>query len=103
MTTAANPALGQADGRPGRNSVTGGLIGRGAQVAQLQTLVADAASGRGRCAWVEGEPGIGKTALLAAGLDQAEATGCQFFTAHADELGPAFPLRALLDALRVSP
>jgi len=52
---------------------------------------------------VRGEPGIGKTALLTAGLDRVEAAGCQLFIARADETSPVFPLRVLLDALRVGP
>jgi AAA ATPase domain len=79
------------------------LIGRDVELAALRALVAEVAEGRGRSVWLEGEPGIGKTALLAAGLRDAEAAGCQLFMARADETAPMFPLQVLLDALRVGP
>ena len=66
-------------------------------------MVADVAAGRGRSAWLEGEPGIGKTALLEVGLRDAEAVGCHLFMGRADETDPMFPLRVLLDALQVGP
>jgi DNA-binding CsgD family transcriptional regulator/tetratricopeptide (TPR) repeat protein len=53
--------------------------------------------------WLDGEPGIGRTALLAAGLDQAESLGCHLFVARADESGQILPLLVLLDALRIGP
>jgi len=72
-------------------------------VAALAALVRAVARGRGGAAWVVGEPGIGKSALLAAGLDAAEGLGCRVFRAAADELGQRFPLRLLLDCLQVLP
>ena len=50
--------------------------------------------------WVEGEPGIGKSALIAAGLAGAQRLGCQVFWGSASEL-QLVPLQVLLDALRV--
>lgn len=44
------------------------LVGRTRELTWLQSLLAGLASGRGGCWWVEGEPGIGKSALLAAAL-----------------------------------
>ena len=82
---------------------TGGLIGREVELVGLRGLVGEVAAGRGRSVWIQGEPGIGKTALLAAGLDGVESSGCQLFVARADETAPMFPLRVLLEALRVGP
>jgi DNA-binding CsgD family transcriptional regulator len=73
------------------------LVGRGDEVRRLHGLVLDVTKGRGRCVWMEGEPGIGKSRLLAAGLADAQRLGCQVRWASADELGQRFPLRVMLD------
>jgi DNA-binding CsgD family transcriptional regulator/tetratricopeptide (TPR) repeat protein len=65
----------------------------------LRELVAAVARGRGAVAWVEGEPGIGKSALLAAGLAGAAALGCTVFAGAADPLRAPFPLGVMLDCL----
>ncbi|HEV7980338.1 BTAD domain-containing putative transcriptional regulator [Amycolatopsis sp.] len=44
-------------------------IGRESELALLRGAIADAGEGRGRVVWVEGEPGIGKSTLLAATLN----------------------------------
>jgi len=79
------------------------LVGRDVEVARLQELVRAVAGGRGGEVWVEGEAGIGKSAVLAAGLADAERLGCHVFRAAADELGGRLPLQVLLDCLRVGP
>ncbi len=79
------------------------VVGRDEEVAVLAEAVRAVAAGRGGQVWVEGEPGIGKSALLAAGLADVGASGCQVFWAAADERGRRFPLRAMLDCLRVTP
>src|SRR6266545_1064982 len=76
-------------------------VGRRAELEQLRRLVADVRAGRGGCAWVEGEPGIGKSRLLAVVSEDARQRGCQVFRATADEMGQQFPLRVLLDCLKV--
>ena len=53
--------------------------------------------------WVEGEPGIGKTALVEAGLGAARELGCAVFWGHSHEMTQPLPLRTLLDGLRVGP
>jgi DNA-binding CsgD family transcriptional regulator/tetratricopeptide (TPR) repeat protein len=77
------------------------LVGRDSELAQLISLVTDVAGGHGSSALVEGEPGIGKSALLRATVAEATALGCQAFWGAGDELGQALPLLPLLDALRV--
>src|SRR6266568_5136007 len=78
------------------------LVGRAGEVGRLAGLVAGVVRGRGEWVWVEGEPGIGKSALLAAGLAAGSAgQGCQVFWGVAEELGQRFPLRAVLDCLAV--
>ena len=80
-----------------------GLVGRDGEIGRLVGLLDDLTAGRGRAAWVEGEPGIGKSALLRAGLSGAQQLGCQVFWGAADELGQRFPLQVLLDGLAVVP
>ena len=75
------------------------LIGRDAELAVLEALLADTAAGRGGTVLVEGEPGIGKTALLETGLASAQALGCQVLRGACDELTRRFPLSAMLSAL----
>ena len=50
---------------------------------------------------IEGEPGIGKSALVRAAVAEAPEAGCQVFWGAGDELGQALPLLPFLDGLRV--
>lgn len=110
MAEHVTPGAGTAAGRPLGADVGGlavesaaGLVGRDDELARLRGLVADVAAGRGGSVWVEGEPGIGKSTLIVEGLAEAHRLGCQVFAARADESASWFPLRVLLDALRVGP
>jgi DNA-binding CsgD family transcriptional regulator len=67
----------------------------------LVTLITEVAAGRGSSVLIEGEPGIGKSALVRAALADAADTGCQVFWGAGDELGQALPLLPLLEGLRV--
>jgi DNA-binding CsgD family transcriptional regulator/tetratricopeptide (TPR) repeat protein len=79
----------------------GTLIGRESEMALLTGLVRDAARGRGSAVLVEGEPGIGKSALVRAVVAGAPEAGCQVFWGSGDELDQALPLQPFLDGLRV--
>ncbi len=79
----------------------GALIGRDGEIALLTGLVMQVARGRGGCVLIEGEPGIGKSALVRAATAGAPALGCQVFWGAGDELGQALPLLPFLEALRV--
>jgi tetratricopeptide (TPR) repeat protein len=79
----------------------GTLIGRDRELTRLTGLVKEVAAGRGGVLLVEGEPGIGKSALVRAALTDAAALGCAWFWGTGDELGQSLPLQPLLDALRV--
>jgi DNA-binding CsgD family transcriptional regulator len=79
------------------------LIGRDDELGRLGGLLRDVTDGSGRSAWVEGEPGIGKSALLDAALIEAERLGYQVFRAAADEFDRQCPLRLMLDCLGVEP
>ena len=76
------------------------LVGRDEELAVLRGLVGRVAAGRGGVVWVEGEPGIGKSVLIEAGLAGADQLGCQVFWGSTSEL-ELVPLQAVLDALRV--
>ena len=77
------------------------LVGRDRELAVLTRLVEQVAAGRGSSALIEGEPGIGKSALVQIALAQAADLGCQVLWGTGDELGQALPLLPLLEALRV--
>ncbi|MEV8437899.1 BTAD domain-containing putative transcriptional regulator [Actinosynnema sp. NPDC051121] len=78
------------------------FVGRDEEADVLRAAVSDLAAGRGGAVWVGGEPGIGKSALLATGLSGAVAAGCRVAWAAGDEFGPRTPLRVLLDCLDVT-
>jgi DNA-binding CsgD family transcriptional regulator len=85
------------------HSVTraGALIGRDSEMALLTGLIRDVARERGSAVLIEGEPGIGKSALVRAAVAEARASGCEVFWGAGDELGQAIPLLPFLDGLRV--
>ena len=82
-------------------TLAGALVGRDSETAMLVRCVTDVAGGQGGSVLIEGEPGIGKSALVRAALAGAADTGCQVFWGAGDELGQALPLLPLLEALRV--
>jgi len=79
----------------------GALIGRDSEMALLTGLIKEAGRGRGGSVLIEGEPGIGKSALMRAAIAQAPEAGCQVFWGAGDELSQELPLLPFLDGLRV--
>ena len=79
----------------------GGLVGRASEMALLTGLIKQVSRGRGGSVLIEGEPGIGKSALVRAAVEEAAEVGCQVFWGTGDELGQALPLLPFLDGLRV--
>jgi DNA-binding CsgD family transcriptional regulator/tetratricopeptide (TPR) repeat protein len=79
----------------------GALVGRDSEMTRLTGLIKDLARGRGSSVLIEGEPGIGKSALVRAAVAEAPEAGCQVFWGAGDELGQELPLLPFLDALRV--
>jgi DNA-binding CsgD family transcriptional regulator len=79
----------------------GQLVGRGPELSRLISCAAEATAGRGQAVLIEGEPGIGKSALVRAACAAAADRGCQVFWGAGDELGQALPLLPILDGLRV--
>jgi DNA-binding CsgD family transcriptional regulator len=84
-----------------RVAPAGALIGRDDEMALLSGLMKEAAQGRGGSVLIEGEPGIGKSALVRAAVAQAPEIGCQVYWGAGDELSQALPLLPFLDGLRV--
>jgi DNA-binding CsgD family transcriptional regulator len=82
-------------------TLAGALIGRDSELTMLAGLMRDVAAGRGSSVLIEGEPGIGKSALVRTALAGAAEAGCQMFWGAGDELGQALPLLPLLEGLRV--
>jgi DNA-binding CsgD family transcriptional regulator len=85
------------------HSVTpaGALVGRDGEMALLTGLIEELVRGRGNSVLIEGEPGIGKSALVRAAVAEAPTAGCHVFWGVGDELGQALPLLPFLDGLRV--
>ena len=79
----------------------GALVGRDSEMALLTGLIKELARGRGGSVLIEGEPGIGKSALVRAAVAEAPEVGCEVFWGAGDELGQALPLLPFLDGLRV--
>jgi DNA-binding NarL/FixJ family response regulator len=77
------------------------LIGRDHERALLAGLATEVAAGRGSALLIEGEPGIGKSALVRSVLREPADARCRVFWCAGDELGQAIPLLPLLDGLRV--
>ena len=79
----------------------GALVGRESEMALLTGLIRQVTRGRGSSVLIEGEPGVGKSALVQAAVAEAPTTGCQVFWGAGDELGQALPLLPFLDGFRV--
>jgi DNA-binding CsgD family transcriptional regulator/tetratricopeptide (TPR) repeat protein len=77
------------------------MPGRARELARLVGWVTAAVAGRGRAVLVEGEPGIGKSALVRAACATARDLGGQVFWGAGDELGQELPLLPLTYGLQV--
>ena len=82
-------------------TAAGPLIGRDTEMVLLAGQIRGVARGRGGAVLVEGEPGIGKSALVRAAVAGAPGADCQVFWGAGDELGQEMPLLPFLDGLRV--
>ena len=79
----------------------GVLAGRANELALLDGYLRELTRGSGGAMLIEGEPGIGKTALARSALAGPPTHGCQVFWGAGDELGQELPLLPFLDALQV--
>src|SRR5579859_1864227 len=76
-------------------------VGRSGELATIRDGVAVLRRGGGAVVWVEGEPGIGKSSLVAEALTQASEPGWDVGWGTADQLAERLPLRPMLDCLQV--
>ena len=83
----------------------GVLVGRENELALLHGLLKELSRGRGGALLIEGEPGVGKSALVRAALETGPQPGAgpcwHLFRGNGDELGQELPLLPFLDALQV--
>jgi DNA-binding CsgD family transcriptional regulator len=79
------------------------LHGRLAELDSLEAWLEHPTAGGTGVALVEGEPGIGKTRILAAALERAGRHGFHVFVGRADEVERARPFGPLVEALGCTP
>ena len=78
---------------------SGRLVGREVELARLALAGVELLGGRGSILAVEGDAGMGKTALLAAHVADLAAAGCRVAWVRANEVDQIRPFGSLLDAL----
>jgi len=78
-------------------------VGRRQELAALGAGVEALRRDEGSVVWVEGEPGIGKSSLVAEALAGAGELGWDVGWGIADQLTEQVPLRLMLDCLQVRP
>lgn len=79
------------------------LVGRDSEVSLINELIRKVSAGQGRAVWIEGEPGIGKSSLVAATIADAADFGCETAWATADDFNVWSPLSVMLDCLDIRP
>ncbi len=78
------------------------VIGREAELAQLDALFADAKRGVARTALVSGDAGLGKSAFLRLFGERARASGARAFVGECTEIEARRPFGPFVDILRVA-
>src|SRR5690348_7456145 len=78
-------------------------VGRGEELAVVRAGVEALSRGEGAVVWVEGEPGIGKSSLVAEALAADGSPGWDIGWGIAGQLTERLPLRAMLDCLQIRP
>jgi DNA-binding CsgD family transcriptional regulator/tetratricopeptide (TPR) repeat protein len=78
-------------------------VGRAQELATVRNGVDALGRDEGAVVWVEGEPGIGKSSLVAEALAEVGELGWDVGWGFADQLTERMPLHVMLDCLRVRP
>src|SRR5260370_32507553 len=78
-------------------------VGRRQELAALRAGVEALRRDEGAVVWVEGEPGIGKSSVVAEALAEASDPERDIEWGIADQLTERLPLRLMLDCLQVRP
>ncbi|MGZ4762053.1 MAG: ATP-binding protein, partial [Ilumatobacteraceae bacterium] len=78
------------------------LVGRSLELELLGAAIAQARDGSTTLVAIEGEAGVGKTTLVSAALERAQAVGFRALLGRCDELESDRPFGVLLDALNVT-
>jgi DNA-binding CsgD family transcriptional regulator/tetratricopeptide (TPR) repeat protein len=78
-------------------------VGRRPELATLRAGVEALGRGEGTVVWVEGEPGIGKSSLVAEALAAGSEQGWDVGWGVAGKLTEQLPLHVMLDCLQVRP
>jgi AAA ATPase domain len=78
-------------------------VGRERELAVVRVGVEALGRGEGAVVWVEGEPGIGKSSLVAEALAAGSVPGWDIGWGIAGKLTERLPLRVMLDCLQVRP
>ncbi|HEX8194109.1 MAG TPA: AAA family ATPase [Allosphingosinicella sp.] len=94
----AIPTLAVTGRAPDARTEPAPFVGRGAELAALDTPFADAAAGAPRFILIEGPPGVGKTRLAEAFLQRAAGSGAAVHRGHCD--AAAGPLQPFLEIVR---
>jgi DNA-binding SARP family transcriptional activator len=95
---AATTTRDQGEGAPVPRTLD--FVGRVPELRELRDRIGDLGKGQGSVVWIEGEPGIGKSALVAEAIGRGE--GHRVLWATGDELGQRWPLRLIMDCLGVT-
>src|ERR1700685_83944 len=75
------------------------VAGRDAELTALGAVLGELSAGRGRAVLIEGEAGIGKSALVAAALTPADDRRIRVLTGVCDELAQQLPLSVVTQAI----
>ncbi|HEV8537123.1 MAG TPA: AAA family ATPase [Candidatus Limnocylindria bacterium] len=78
------------------------LIGREAEIGQLEALLRESVAGRGHTALISGEAGVGKTALVHQFVRQAHTVGARVFSGECTEIDARRPFGPFVDIARAA-
>jgi MoxR-like ATPase len=76
------------------------VVGRETELQELAAALAEALGGRGRCVFLTGEPGIGKSRLVREVAVQAAGAGAAGAVGRGVPAGASAPYRPLTEGCR---